>query len=92
MQFSLGGLLKIEHVLAELRKERNKIDKAIAALERLARDSVMKRSKQPTRGRQKSHKRLSTSAFEREQQKSANIIQFPGRLRKVSSNRSGCTG
>jgi len=80
--------LKIEQVLAELKKERRKIEKTIAALEPLVRQSGGNRKKRlqiqqrPFRGQ----RTLSPRRYE--QRESANIIQFPGRVRRVSSGRS----
>jgi hypothetical protein len=80
--------LKIEQVLAELKKERNKIDKAIAALEPLAREFGVKRKKGSQMQRRPFRAQPVTSSSRDEQRKSANIIQFPGCARKVISGRS----
>jgi hypothetical protein len=86
---SSGGVpLKIEQVLAQLKKERNKIEKAIAALEPLAREFGVKHKKRSQMQSRPFRAQQATSSSRDEQRKSANIIQFPRCARKVSSGRS----
>jgi hypothetical protein len=80
--------LKIEQVLAELKKERLRIEKAIAALEPFAKESANVRNKVSKRQKSASRRTEPASSISRKQRKSANIIQFPGAAQRVSSGRS----
>jgi hypothetical protein len=82
----LGGRLKIERVLAELRKEKKKIDQAIAALEPLVRE--YREQKRTPIGRQRQQrlqaKQAKSAGILGQARKSARIIQFPSKRRRVS--------
>jgi hypothetical protein len=84
-----GGPLKIERVLAELRKERKKIDAAIAALQPLVRERRQeKRSREMRQGNQLLEAEAARRTREpRSAIKTAKIIQFPAAARRPSADR-----
>jgi hypothetical protein len=84
-----GGLLKIERVLAELRKERKKIDAAISALQPLVRERRQgKRSREIRQGNQLLEAEAARRTREpRSAIKTAKIIQFPAAARRPSADR-----
>jgi Skp family chaperone for outer membrane proteins len=84
-----GGPLKIERVLAELRKERKKIDAAIAALQPLVRE---RRQGKRSREIRQVNQLLQAEAAQRTTEprsaiKRAKIIQFPAAARRENADR-----
>jgi hypothetical protein len=79
--------MKIEQVLAELKKERRKINEAIAALERIARDSGKGRRRRSSRSeRSASRRSVAPSKSDARKPKNAKIIQFAAPARRANSN------
>jgi len=79
--------MKIKQVLAELKKERSKIDKAIVALERLANDSSSRRRRQSPRSKvNASRQSVFPPTSNRSKPTNSKIIQFAPPVRRANSN------